>query len=114
LFSSQNLDHLFAVSDRIVVLRQGELVADQRTDEINREEIMAALVGTGERQRLTPVIWALDSYYQARKEAESLKHNQHLLEQDLVVRENINEQLLEQLSEQVQALDKANLALRDS
>lgn len=114
LFSSQNLDHLFAVSDRIVVLRRGELVANLRTDVTNREEIVAALVGTGERQQRTPVIWALDSYYQAKKQAETLNHNQLLLEQDLAVRENINEQLLEQLSEQVQALDKANLALQDA
>ena len=114
LFSSQNLDHLFAVSDRIIVLRQGELVANLRTDETSREEIVAALVGTGERQRRTPVIWALDSYYQAKKQTESLRHNQLLLEQDLAVRENMNEQLLDQLSEQVQALDKANLALQDA
>jgi signal transduction histidine kinase len=114
LFGSQNLDYLFAVSDRIVVLRQGELVANLRTDETNREEIVAALVGIAERQRLTPVIWALDSYYQAKKQAETLYHNQLLLQQDLVVRESINEQLLEQLSEQVQALDKANLALQDA
>lgn len=114
LFSSQNLDHLFAVSDRIVVLRQGELVANRRTDETNREEIVAALVGTSERERRTPVIWALDSYYQAKKQAETLNHNQLLLEQDLVLRDNINEQLLEQLSEQVHALDKANHALQDA
>lgn len=114
LFSSQNLDHLFAVSDRIIVLRHGELVANMRTDETNREEIVAALVGTGERQRRTPVIWALDSYYQAKKQAEILNHNQLLLRQDLLVRESINEQLLEQLSEQVHALDKANLALQDA
>ncbi|MCP5096944.1 MAG: ATP-binding cassette domain-containing protein [Chloroflexi bacterium] len=114
LFSSQNLDHLFAVSDRIIVLRQGKSVANLRTDETNREEVVAALVGTSERQQRTPVIWALDSYYQAKKQAESLNHNQLLLKQDLAVRENINEQLLEQLSEQVQALDKANLALQDA
>ena len=114
LFSSQNLDHLFAVSDRIIVLRQGELVANQSTDETNREEIVAALVGISERQRRTPVIWALDSYYQAKKQAETLNRNQLLLKQDLVMHETINEQLLEQLSEQVQALDKANLALQDA
>jgi signal transduction histidine kinase len=114
LFSSQSLDHLFAVSDRLVILRQGELVANLLTDETNREEIVAALVGTGEREQRTPVIWALDSYYQAKKQAETLNHNQKLLEQDLVARDQINEQLLEQLSEQVQALDKANLALQDA
>ncbi|MCA9962558.1 MAG: sugar ABC transporter ATP-binding protein, partial [Anaerolineales bacterium] len=58
LFSSANLDHLFAVADRIVVLREGWLVADLRSDETNREEIVAALVGTADRQQRTPVIWA--------------------------------------------------------
>ncbi|MCA9980477.1 MAG: ATP-binding cassette domain-containing protein [Anaerolineales bacterium] len=114
LFSSQNLDHLFAVSDRIIVLRQGQIVADVRTDETTREEIVAALVGTDERQRLTPVIWALDSYYQAKKQTETLNHNRLLLERDLAVQGTINDQLLAQLSQQVQALDKANLALQDA
>jgi signal transduction histidine kinase len=114
LFSSQNLDHLFAVADRLIVLRQGEVAADLRSDETNREEIVAAMVGTGERQQYTPVIWALDSYYQAKQQAEALHHNQLLLEHDLEVRDSLNQQLLAQLSEQVQALDKVNLALQDA
>jgi signal transduction histidine kinase len=114
LFSSQNLDHLFAVTDRIITLRQGEVTATLQTDETNREEIVAALVGTGERQQPTPVIWALDSYYQAKQQAESLQHQQLLLQQDLAVRDTMNQQLLEQLSEQVRALDSANLALQDA
>ncbi|MCP4423801.1 MAG: ATP-binding cassette domain-containing protein [Chloroflexi bacterium] len=114
LFCSQNLDHLFAVADRIVVIRQGVIVANRRTDETNREEIVAAVVGTGERQQLTPVIWALDSYYQAKRQAETLRHNQLLLEKDLAAQDSVNQDLLEQLSEQVQALDSANLALQDA
>jgi signal transduction histidine kinase len=112
LVSSQNLDHLFAVTDRIIVLRQGQVTASLHTDETNREEIVAAMVGTDERQQPTPVIWALDSYYQAKQQAETLSHNQLLLEQDLAVRDTVNQQLLAQLSEQVQALDSANLALQ--
>lgn len=114
LFSSQNLDHLFAVTDRIIALRQGEVAATLATDETNREEIVAALVGSGERQQHTPVIWALDSYYKAKQQAEMLQHQQRLLEQDLAARDTINQQLLEQLSEQVRALDSANLALQDA
>lgn len=112
--SSQNLDHLFAVTDRIIVLRRGRVVANLRTDETNREEIVAAMVGTDERQQRTPVIWALDSYYRARRQAETLYHNQLLLEQDLAARDSVNQQLLAQLTEQVQALDSANLALQDA
>lgn len=114
LVSSQNLDHLFAVTDRIIVLRQGQVSATLRTDETNREEIVAAMVGTDERQQRTPVIWALDSYYRAKRQAETLYHNQLLLEQDLAARDTVNQQLLAQLSEQVQALDSANLALQDA
>ena len=114
LFASHNLDHLFAVSDRIVVLHQGKIAANLRTDETNREEIVAAMVGTGERQPRTPVIWALDSYYRAKRQAETLSHHQLLLEQDLAARDTINQQLLTQLAEQVQALDQANVALQDA
>ncbi len=114
LFSSVNLDHLFAVADRIVVLREGRLVADWRTDETNREEIVAALVGTADRQQRTPVIWAIDSYYRARKQAETLRHNQTLLRRNLAAQDSVNRQLLDQLADQVKALDSANLALQDA
>lgn len=114
LFSSYNLDHLFAVADRIIVLRQGSLVANWRTDETTREEVVAALVGTASRQQRTPVIWALDSYFRARKQAETLQHNQTLLRKDLAAQGTINQQLLQQLADQVRALDSANLALQDA
>ena len=114
LFTSNNLDHLFAVSDRLLVLREGELVASKRSDETSREEIVTALVGTTERDERTPAIWAMDSYYRAREQAELLRHNQRLLERDLQARDTLNQQLVEQLAEQVQALDSANLALQDA
>jgi signal transduction histidine kinase len=114
LFSSHNLDHLFAVTDRIIVLRQGQLGGDFRTDAANRERIVAALVGTADRQQRTPVIWALDSYYRARKQAETLRHNQMLLRRDLAAQDNLNRQLVDQLADQVKALDSANLALQDA
>ncbi len=112
IFSSNNLEHLFAVADRIVVLRQGGQVANYHTDETTREEIVAALLGTTDRQQLTPAIWALDSYYRARKQSEKLHHQQRLLERDLEAQDTLNQQLIDQLEEQVSALDKANLALQ--
>ena len=114
LYSSQNLDHLFAVTDRIIVLREGDLVANFKTDDTEREEVVAALVGGGEHQRRTPAIWALDSYYKAKQQAEILRHNQQLLEKDLAARDNVNQELLVQLSKQVRALDSANVALQDA
>ncbi|MBC8161798.1 MAG: ATP-binding cassette domain-containing protein [Roseiflexaceae bacterium] len=114
LFSSNNLDHLFAVSDRIVVLREGRSVADLRVDVAGREDVVAALVGMADRQQLTPIIWALDSYYRAREQAEKLGHQQTLLEQSLAAQDSLNRQLIDQLAVQVSALDSANLALQDA
>ena len=114
IFASNNLDHLFAVGDRIVVLREGRRVADFRTDTTGREEVVSALVGTTDRQQLTPIIWALDSYYRAREQSEKLGHHQTLLEQNLAAQDSLNRQLIDQLAEQVSALDRANLALQDA
>jgi signal transduction histidine kinase len=114
LFSSDNLDHLLAVTDRIIVLREGCQVADYRTDEANREEIVAAMVGTSDRQQLTPIIWALDSYYRAREQAEKLRQSQEFLERDLAAQDTLNRQLIDQLAEQISALDSSNVALQDA
>lgn len=114
IFGSPNLDYLFAVCDRIVVLREGRIVINTLTDQTSREEIVAALVGAGGRHQTTPVIWALDSYYQALRQAELLRHNKLLLEQDLARQDTINQQLLDQLSIQVDALDQANFALQNA
>jgi signal transduction histidine kinase len=112
IFSSNNLDHLLSVTDRIIVLRQGRLVTGYRTDETDREEIVAAIVGTTDRQQLTPIIWALDSYYRAREQAEKLHHSQALLERDLATQGTLNQELIDQLAKQIDALDSANAALQ--
>ena len=52
LFSSNNLDHLFAVTDRIITLSQGRKVADQRTDETKRADIVATLIGANKHTLL--------------------------------------------------------------
>lgn len=114
LFSSNNLDHLFAVSDRIVVLRQGRCVADVRAEATNREDVVAALVGISNRQQLTPIIWALDSYYRSREQAEKVGHQQALIEQRLAAQDTLNREMVDQLVEQIAALDSANLALQDA
>jgi signal transduction histidine kinase len=114
IFSGNNLDHLLAVTDRIIVLRHGRLVAEYRTDETDRAEIVAAVVGTTDRQQLTPIIWALDSYYRVREQAEKLSHHQGLLEQDLVAQDTVDRQLVGQLAEQISALDSVNAALQDA
>jgi signal transduction histidine kinase len=114
IFSSNNLDHLFLVTDRIAVLREGMCVNQYNTEVVNRETLVSDLVGTTDQQQITPIIWALDSYFRAREKAEVLRHNQIILERDLESRDELNKQLLTQLNEQVVALDKANRALQDA
>ncbi|MCC6805673.1 MAG: ATP-binding cassette domain-containing protein [Anaerolineae bacterium] len=114
IFSSGNLDHLFAVTDRILVLRNGERIDSFRTDVTSREEIVASMVGYMAQEQPTPAFWALDSYYRAREKAESLSRQMLLLEKDLEVQGTLNRQLLSQLAEQVKALDQANVALQDA
>lgn len=114
LFGSENLDHLMAVTDRIVVLRHGRRVAEHVTDVADREEIVGEIVGTEDRQQLTPIIWALESYYRAREQAEKLRQRQTLLERNLVAQGSLNQQLVEQLARQIDALDSANAALQNA
>jgi signal transduction histidine kinase len=114
LFSSNNLDHIFAVTDRIIVLHQGRKVADLRTDETNREAVVSLLVGTAEANKQVPVVWDFDSYNQIREHAEKLRFHQMLLEKDLAAEDMLNRQLTGQLAEQVQTLDRVNTALQDA
>jgi len=114
LFSTNNLEHIFAVTDRIIILHQGRKVADQRTDETSREEVVATLVGKIDDDQIAPTIWAFDSYYRAREKAEKLRYHQTLLEKDVTAQDPINQQLVDQLAEQVRAFDQANLALQEA
>lgn len=114
LFSSNNLDHLFAVTDRIIVLQQGRITADLRTDETNREKVVNYLLGTATSQRMAPTIWDFNSYDTVREYTEKLRYHQILLEKDLAAEGSLNRQLAEQLAEQLQALDQTNIALREA
>jgi len=114
VFCSSSLDHIFAVTDRVIVLSEGRKALDARTDSTTREQVVAALIGEGERQPLTPIIWALESYYSAREQAERLRHQQRRLERDLAAQDSLNQQLIKQLAEQVASLDQANVALQSA
>lgn len=114
LFSSNDLDHLFSVTDRIIILNQGHIVANRRTDEITREEVVNYLLGTADPHQLGPINWDFDSYDMIRDHAEKLRYHQMLLEKDLAAEGSLNRQLTEQLAEQLRILDKTNLALRDA
>ena len=45
IFISHNLGDIFAVADRILVLRRGILAGERRTDETNGDEIVKLMVG---------------------------------------------------------------------
>lgn len=112
ILGTSNLDTLFAVCDRIIVLRSGRIVLDSPVDQVNREAVVAALVSERQQGQVTPLIWALDTYYQALRQSQLLRHNQELLEQDLARQNIIRQELLDKLSVQVAALDDANVALQ--
>jgi signal transduction histidine kinase len=114
LINSDNPDHLLAVTDRIIVLRNGRCDNEFQTDDTNREEVVAAMVGTIDRQQLTPILWALDSYYRAREQAEKLSQRQAMLEKGLASGEMINRQFISQLANQIDALDQVNAALQNA
>ncbi len=114
IFSSNNLDHLFSVTDRILILRQGEKVADLKTDETNREMMVAYLVGTDDRQNISTTLLDFDSYDRMRKHAEQLHYHQMLLEKDLAAQDTLNLQLVEELAGHIQALDQANSAIQEA
>ncbi len=112
IISSDDLKHLFAVTDRIVVLYEGRLVADRRTSESTPREIVELMVGTPQQEQITPLIWALESYHAAQQQAEDLRRAQASLRQSLVAQESLNRQLIERLHNQVVALDQLNAALQ--
>ena len=114
IFATGSLDQIFAVTDRVIVLNEGRIALDARTDGLTREAVVAALIGQGERQQLTPIIWALENYYSAREQSERLRLQQRRLERDLAAQDSLNQQLIKQLAQQVRSLDQANLALQDA
>jgi signal transduction histidine kinase len=114
LFASDNVDQLMAVTDRIIVLRHGRCTAEYATEAVSREEILAAMVGAADQQQLTPIIWALDSYYRAREQAEKLYQRQSLLQRELGPHDVLKQQLIDQLADQIDALDRGNVALQDA
>ena len=114
IFSSNNLDHLFAITDRIITLHEGRKVADLKTDETNRETMVAYLVGKDALHNVSATILDFDSYDRIRKQAEQLHYHQMLLEKDLAAQDTLNRQLVDELADHVKALDQANLALQDA
>jgi signal transduction histidine kinase len=114
IISSDDLKQIFAVTDRILVLYQGRQVALSDTSETTPRDVVELIVGSNRQEKVTPVIWAFESYYAAQQQAEELRRHQAVLQQNLEVKDSLNRQLIERLQVQVQALDRLNLALQEA
>lgn len=114
IISSDDLKLIFAVTDRILVLYQGRQVALRRTNQSTPREIVELVVGSNRQDQVTPVIWAFENYYAAQQQAEELRRAQLELRQNLQEQDSLNRQLIERLRNQVDALDRLNLALQEA
>jgi signal transduction histidine kinase len=112
IFASNNLDHLFDVADHIIVLFRGRLVARLATSEASREQVVAALAGTTDQLQVTPIMWALNSYFRTREQSDQLSHHKAMLEEDLLEQNRVNRRLVESLAVQVNTLDVLNQELQ--
>lgn len=114
IISSDDLKHIFAVTDRILVLYQGRQVALRPTSETTPRDVVELIVGFNRQDQITPVIWAFESYHAAQQQAEELRHTQMELRQSLEAQDSLNRQLIERLRDQVEALDMLNLAIQEA
>lgn len=114
IIGSDDLKHIFAVTDHILVLYQGRQLALRRTAESTPREIVELVVGSNRQEQVTPVIWAFENYYAAQQQAEELRRTQLELRQSLEAQDSLNRQLIERLHRQVEALDRLNVALQEA
>lgn len=112
IIASDNLKHLFAITQRIVVLYEGHVSADRLTSDCTPREIVECIVGSTRHDQVTPIIWALESYHQVQRQTEELYRTQAMLRQSLEQQDTLNQQLLERLRRQVEVLDQLNVALQ--
>ncbi len=114
IICSEDIKHLFAITDRILVLYDGKLVADWSTADCTPRDVVESIVGSSHREQVTPVIWALENYHKAQQQTDELFRQQTQLHASLEVSDTLNRQLVEKLSEQVKAMDRLNLALQET
>jgi signal transduction histidine kinase len=112
IISSDDLKQLFSITDRILVLYEGRLVADRRTEDSVPKEIVELIVGSSRQEQVTPLIWALESYHTAQQQAEELRRTQVMLQESLEARTSLNRQLFEHLGTQIEALGQLTTALQ--
>ena len=109
---SDDLKTLFNLTDRIMVLYEGCLVADRKTADAVPREIVELIVGSSRQEEVSPMIWALESYHAAQKQTEELRKAQTSLKESLQAQDSLNRELIERQQNQLFALDKLNAALQ--
>jgi signal transduction histidine kinase len=114
IISSDDLKHIFTVTDRILVLYGGRQVTVRATQQTTPREIVELIVGSNQQEQITPVIWAFENYHVAQQQAEELRHAQMALRQSLQEQDSLNRLLVERLRKQVEALDRLNLAIQEA
>ncbi len=112
IVSGDNLQHLFAITDKIVVLYEGRIIAVRPTADTTPREVVELMIGTTRPEQVTPIIWALESYHAAQQQADELRAIQESLRETLEAKDTLNQQLIIRLRDQVAALDDLNLALQ--
>lgn len=114
ILTSDDLKQISGVTDNVLVLYKGTRVALRRTADITPREIVELIVGSSRQDRVTPVIWAFESYHTAQQQVEELRRTQLALRQSLAAQDSLNRQLIERLQNQLEALDRLNLALQEA
>jgi len=114
IISSENLKHLFSVTDRMLVLYEAAFSSDRRTAECTPRDIVELIVGTSDREQVTPIIWALESYHAAQRQTEELHRGQATLRRNLETQDSLNRQLIERLKVQVEASSRLTTALQET
>ncbi|MBI5958252.1 MAG: GAF domain-containing protein [Chloroflexi bacterium] len=83
LLVTQNLDDVFLIADRILILNAGLKITERRTAETTVEEVVSLILGSVE-EKLTPAVWALSNYFEVRRQAEELDRLNNALKQRAV------------------------------
>lgn len=111
---SNNLNYLFSITDRLIVLLDGRMVADLSTSDCTPRDVVELSVGTTSPEQITPVIWALENYQKAEQKTEELFQKQMEMHETLEASDQLNKQLIVRLRKQVAAMDRLNFALQEA
>ncbi|MBP7601603.1 MAG: ATP-binding cassette domain-containing protein [Thermoflexales bacterium] len=114
VIGSDDLKQVFEVTQRILVLHPGRTATLRITSECTPREIVELIVGANRQDQITPVIWAIENYHIAQRQAEQLRETKRELEQSLEARDSQNRELIARMRVQLDALDRLNVALQDA